>query len=344
VRLIISGASRNRGRKLAGLCWSVAATPAALCAPQRSSVVSKKDKTNAGNDSHLLARILWNGPLRFAEPPITAFYVKSGSPKAVIALWNRWRSDRGYCGEWNRWREMEVAADDLKKWEDNEWLRWVRKPDSKEKCEALNKINESSQKRCEVVDGFLAAFANRFGIPPINPNSKAIGGDAQQAIRRWNVGKFNRAAWEISNDFEDEMSRHPERLRICVKVDADIGDIKKTVEAVVREWRERNKVKPARRVGAQEEKYDDYARAWYLKYVKGWTPSQIAHTLFGRGGKNSTKEAKRYAAAGAQLHKGTLHFIRGKKTLTPEREAQFKARMLAWLKRRRKVGGSKAET
>lgn len=310
----------------------------------RRSIVNEEEKATAANSQDILTGIIWKAPERFAELPITAFYFKSGSPKAAIALWNVWHEDKDYRRERKRWRALEAAADDLKKEEDRQWRRWTKEPDSKEKFEGLCRVNESAEKRCKVVNDFLETFAERFGIPPINPKSRNIEQEARQAIRRWNVGKFNRAAWEISNDFEDEMAHRFRGLRIYVKGGAATGDIQTGEEAVVEEWSERNKVKPARKVTANEEKYDAYAKAWYLGNIKGWTPSQIAHELFGRGGKNYTKEAKRYAAAGFQLYKGRPHFIRGKKTLRPEHEEKFKASMSAWLKRHRRVGGSKVKT
>ncbi len=126
-------------------------------------------------------------------PLEATFWRLAERPKAIIALWRVWREDGDYCEAWKLWRRCEALR--AKGQQPEPFVGWdiFFRHGAKMAYDEIGRPYHL----------FLIGFTRAFGIPPLNPTSKKITEEVRRAIRRWNVGKLNRAAWEITNDAED---------------------------------------------------------------------------------------------------------------------------------------------
>jgi hypothetical protein len=294
-----------------------------------------------------ILREIWKPPERFSEPPISPFAGCSGNPKAITAFWKVWRCDADYRRDWEDWRKVDAYAGRVRECVNLEWRRWKREPISKEHPGVFSELLKLEYESWKLKDDFLSSFAKCYAIPPMNPDSKDIGGDVAEAISAWKVGQWNRSAWPITSKGEDEiadMDLLGHRVKVVINLGADIEEIVEAMREIVVQQREVKRVRGCKRTHSHVEKYDDYVRAWYLAKVKGLKNAAVSRTLFGRGDSNTLKKTRLYISAGAQLHRGSPQLIRGKKTpgYSPQKEQRLQAELEATMKRVQR-GGSKAK-
>lgn len=317
-------------------------------------------------------------PERFSEPLNVSrvFRLKTGSKKGITALWKVWRKDDGYVRAWRCWQRIQRIEKKLKRFLDNTWKQLRDLPNTTDHHQKRDELNTTEYKCWRRTCRFIRRFAERYGIPPIDPNldSHKFSEELEKVIRHWRPGKWQEPAC-AAEDEEDakwikgEMaSASLERdFKLFVVIDPhhSLPSIQAAVEKHVKAWRARRSRKPYQWAQPKERLFDDYAKAWYLHFKKGWGWADIARKIFpsagrvfyeaaGRRFEDKEREkaqrkvladkARKYALCGKCLHRGSVALIKDEETpgVHPMREKREREKRLAAIRRKfRKKGVGK---
>jgi len=295
-------------------------------------------------------------PTRFTEPTHVSnlFRLKTGSPKAITALWKVWRQDSGYRRAWDCWRRILRNEKKQKRALDNAWKQLKSVPYSGEHHAKRCELNQAEFRLWNRKRRFLTSFAKRYGIPPLDPKSTQINYDVAKAIQTWTVGKWQQPVWTVDDKVDMENARSiqrrgkesrygPSSLLIVIDPHYPEPKLLAAVKKHVADWNKRRLSKPWKWGHPREELFDDYAKAWYLHKINGKTFAEVASEFgwvdagykekvqclkeegrFAAAKKRRKRHASRrheawkkarlYVASGQHLHDGAPELIRGKQT------------------------------
>jgi hypothetical protein len=206
---------------------------------------------------------------------------------------------------------------------DQEWKRLKAKSITPENRDRLYELRRQEVMLWVRKGRFLRGYAKRYGIPPIDPATRSINRDVDDAIQTWAVGKWNMPAWTVDDEEDAEVAKMEQN--IVIDPQYSLPKIITALEKVVKAERSKRfwKLKLILPWAAPKESFfDDYVMAWYLHERKGWGWTDIAYELFGDRRKSRADKARKYALCGGFIHNGRPEQIRDEMTpgVHPQRD------------------------